>query len=548
MADADQPSEILAQGSFMPAFPQNLHSVFGTVANFPGLAVNLPHTPPAGAVPDFSTAESLDSFAQATGVPDIAHLFAEAIGACNAEDLFHIPRDVWDQLVRATIISRSRTDEFNDVTTEERNLSGVEMGKMNKGRDSLHIAAKVELEESSRAARPKAAAPAPWSPDSKTASGPDYDVSVKLSQVIDDTLTGTVNRMDNLTWSRMAKAYKDKYGALPKKDQEPSIEQVSALRQLLAMMQGPYVNFGLWGPHGRRVLRKLVHEAAIWDPTSGKMVTNTHKGPGSFDVWCKGWAVFKNAMLYLEEASVAAMDGYRDHIQELSQTYPSCWFIIYIADCRCRSEQLEYILRDVTTANLSSQEGSRSLAMWDFDENKPWDFVFKLAVSEENMAQHAFWQREVHIKCAQYLNRTISFAGAVGDGTTLQSPYVGKRGKGQEYGGDNQSPTKRPYNPSYRTRDQRTKGPQQQKGGGKGSNQKQQQGGWKKQEWPNQQNANQKWQNQSWQKQDWQKQEWQQQPKGGGPKGSKGKGDKGGKGNKGDKGGKTGKGKNAVEE
>ena len=330
-----------------------------------------------------------------------------------------------------------------------------------------------------------------------------------------------------------------------KKDQEPSIEQVSALRQILAIATNPYVDFAIWSPHGRRVLRKLVHEGSVWDPTSGKMVTNTHKGPGSFDVWCKGWAVFKNAMLYLEEASVAAMDGYRDHIQELSQTYPTCWFIIYIADCRCRSEQLEYILRDVTTASLSSQEGSRPIQMWDFNEKKPWDFVFKLAVSDENMAQHAFWQKEVHLKCAQYLNRTITFAGAVGDGTTLQSPHArGKRGKGQEYGGDNQPQTKRPYDPAWGTREPRTKGPQQHKGGGKGANQKQQQGGWKK-EWPSQQ-QNQKWQGQSWQKQDWQKQEWHQ-PKNGGQKGDKGKGDKK-KGNKGDKGGKGGKGKDASEE
>merc|ERR1711966_564338 len=210
MAETDQPSDTLAQNTFAPHF-QPMPSVFGTGINMPGLAVNLPPTPPAGTVPDFSTAESLDSFAQATGVPEIAHLFAEAIGASNAENLFHIPRDVWDQLVRGTLISRSRTNEYDEVTTEERNLSGVEMGKMNKGRDALHIAAKVELEESSRAVRPKASAPAPLSPGSMVASGSDHDVSVKPSQVIDDTLTGTVNRMDNITWSRMAKAYKDKY-------------------------------------------------------------------------------------------------------------------------------------------------------------------------------------------------------------------------------------------------------------------------------------------------------------------------------------------------
>ena len=52
------------------------------------------------------------------------------------------------------------------------------------------------------------------------------------------------------------------------------------------------------------------------------------------------------------------------------------------------------------------------MALLDFDEKKPWDYVFKQAVSEENMAQHAFWQKEVHLKCAQFLNRTLSFAAS----------------------------------------------------------------------------------------------------------------------------------------
>ena len=71
----------------------------------------------------------------------------------------------------------------------------------------------------------------------------------------------------------------------------------------------PYVDFAIWGPHAKRALKKLSHEATFWDPSAGKMVTNTRKGPGSFDAWCKGWAVFKNAMLYLEQASLSAMDG-----------------------------------------------------------------------------------------------------------------------------------------------------------------------------------------------------------------------------------------------
>ena len=148
MADAAaaQHFEPLESSSLVPrpVFPQAMRSVFGTEVS----------SPPAGArsgeFQDSGSLGSLESFSAATGIPEVALLFAKAIGAENADDLFHIPRDVWDQLVRSTMITRVVTDETGDEVNQERNLTGVEMGKLNKGRDALHVAAKVELEENSR--------------------------------------------------------------------------------------------------------------------------------------------------------------------------------------------------------------------------------------------------------------------------------------------------------------------------------------------------------------------------------------------------------------
>jgi hypothetical protein len=550
MSDVATSSEPFAPGLLrqsrlvpLPAFPPAVLSVFGTGALSPSAG------PMRTEFPDFSDSASLEAFASATGIPDVAFQFAEALSAQNADDLFHIPRDVWDQSVRTTVISRITEDELGEESRQERCLTAVEMGKLNKGRDALHVAAKMDLEDGSRLARPKAAPSAPVSPGSRPVSGMENEVSIKLNQVIDDTLTGTATRIDTQSWSRMAKVYKDKFGALPKRDQEPSIEQVSALQQILASATTPFVDFAIWGPYGRRVLRRLANETTSWDPSAGKLVTNTRKGPGAFDAWYKSWAVFKNAMLFLEEATVSAMDGYRDHIQELSQTYPTCWFIIYNADCRCRSEQLEYILRDAAAAMLSREEGSRPLALQDFHDEKPWDYVFKQAVSEENMVQHSFWQREVHIKCTQYLNKTTTFAAIVGDGTTLQSPSGGgKRGSGQDFGGGGAPQAKKPYNPKWRSREPRAQGPQYPRNNNQGGwHSQQQQGGWKKQEWHKQpQQPAGKGQKQEWQGQGWQKQDGQQQPKKNDGKGGKG-GSKGGKGNKGGKGGKGGQNKGANE-
>ena len=523
----------LSTFAFPPTGAPVRRSVFGEVD--PSISV------------DLSTKASLAIFANATGIPEEANQFAKCIGAETADDLFHIPRDIWDKLTRETLLTRKGQTETGEDLDEERPLTGVEVGKLNKGRDALHVAANTELEGTSRS---RTLTQQPSSPR-RPAFSNEGDVTVKLCHIIDDTLSGSVVKIDTTSWSIMAKNFREKYGALPKRDQEPSIEQVSGLQQLLTSRSAPYVDFSVWTPYARRAMRRLSHEATYWDPITGKMVSNTRRGPGSFDAWCKGWSVFKNAMLYLEEATVAALDGYRDHVQEMAQTYPTCWFIVYNADVRCRSEQLEHILRDASASVLTDHEAGQKAALNGFDETKPWDFVFKQTVAETNSTQQAFWNREVHIKCGQYLNRTASFAAIMGDGTTLQAPNEkGKRGapKGE---GEGAPPGKKPYNPYGRARDKRTPGPAPyNKSRGKGHGQGSQDGA---RQWGDQhngnswshQNNNSNWNNQS-DGRGWPQGSTDKGNKGGkgdkGGKGSKGKTGKGGKGDKGNKGGKGGKG------
>merc|ERR1711966_510867 len=89
---------------------------------------------------DLSTKASLAIFVNATGIPEVANQFAECIGAESADDLFHNPRDMWDNLTRETLLTRKIPQEFGEEFEEERQLTGVEVGKLNKGRDALHVA------------------------------------------------------------------------------------------------------------------------------------------------------------------------------------------------------------------------------------------------------------------------------------------------------------------------------------------------------------------------------------------------------------------------
>ena len=214
---------------------------------------------------DLSTPGSIELFAKTTGIPEVANQFAKIIGADTADDLFHIPRDIWDKLTRETLLTRKTQSDIGEEVNEERLLSGVEIGKLNKGRDALHVAANVDLESASRS---RTLTQQPSSPTRKAQNSHEGEVTVKLSHIIDDTLTGSVVKIDTMSWSIMAKNFKDKYGALPKRDQEPSIEQVSGLQQLLTSGSPPHVDFAIWGPNARRAVRRLIHEATYWDPTT----------------------------------------------------------------------------------------------------------------------------------------------------------------------------------------------------------------------------------------------------------------------------------------
>eukprot|EP00974_Lingulodinium_polyedra_P057419 5525628-Lingulodinium_polyedra.AAC.1 len=55
--------------------------------------------------------------------------------------------------------------------------------------------------------------------------------------------------------------YAQARGGLPHVDHEPTSEQLSAVHHLLGSGAPLYVCFSIFGPHGRRLQRRLVHTA-----------------------------------------------------------------------------------------------------------------------------------------------------------------------------------------------------------------------------------------------------------------------------------------------
>ena len=258
---------------------------------------------------------------------------------------------------------------------------------------------------------------------------------VKLSSLVDVTLEAKLLPMEKATISTLFKKYTATYGGMPSADTEPSDEQLSAVKMLLDSGGPPYVDFSIFGPYGSRALKKLMYNVSFMNPDTGKWVKQELQGPGSFDIWWKGWAVLKVALLLHGAVMTVPLDMYAEFIREAVQTYtPYCWWIIYQADCRMRLEGMERLRR---SADMKYQElSTEAQANSKYDPSNPWNEVFRMAASDDCAEARAFWEKELNQKCMLYVTKAASVHRIGHDGTNIQiQPGQSREAPGQSGSG-----------------------------------------------------------------------------------------------------------------
>jgi len=67
--------------------------------------------------------------------------------------------------------------------------------------------------------------------------------------------------------------------------------------QLLTGGSAPYVDFSLFGPYGRRALKKVALTAFTYQVETGTWRRVEMPGPPDFDAWWKNWQPLKTALL-----------------------------------------------------------------------------------------------------------------------------------------------------------------------------------------------------------------------------------------------------------
>ena len=232
---------------------------------------------------------------------------------------------------------------------------------------------------------------------------------LKLSVILDPTSDSELTRMPHYVVRELFTKYSTLRGAEPAEDVEPTIEQISAVNQVLNNDLVPYADFALLGPYGRRLIGKSSYLSWIFQP-DGTWNRRELPGPASFDTWWASFRVLRVIYLLLDVAPPEVLDNYGEMVRGFHATYGSpCWFIIYTADVRMRSEHFERLRRHV---ERDHQQAVSLKVTSTFDVAKPWHSVFRMALSDK-----IWWDENLHRPAMLYLTRIKSASESVADGT-----------------------------------------------------------------------------------------------------------------------------------
>jgi len=143
-----------------------------------------------------------------------------------------------------------------------------------------------------------------------------------------------------LTFSELAgyrASFEQASGGPPPEEHQPTGEQLAGLRAVLSAGRVPFVDFGVWCPHGARIAKFRRTEAQVF--VGGQLVTKSIDGPSCFESWEASWHIFAVAMVSLGAATPGTMSLYLAGVKALVRLMPTRWPMIYATDLVMRSER-----------------------------------------------------------------------------------------------------------------------------------------------------------------------------------------------------------------
>ena len=213
---------------------------------------------------------------------------------------------------------------------------------------------------------------------------------VELGSVWDQSSLTHIQLMGAAAVTKLYERYRVIRGSVPHPDSECTELQLSAVKQVMDAGLPPAADFAVFGLHGSRLMRKL-HFTATFLDGQGRQTLKELPGPPSYEAWWASFKPYRTALVMFDIADTEHLDNYAEFIKKLDSSWNSrFWFLVVMADFRMRSENFERIRRNLELqhAQLSSAHEGIAAALTSFDPGRPWNEVFRVAVSDKE-----FWDK-----------------------------------------------------------------------------------------------------------------------------------------------------------
>ena len=226
----------------------------------------------------------------------------------------------------------------------------------------------------------------PLATTSPTATIPSaVERKLKMTQILDQGDDGDFTVEHEGMKAKWFQQYLQTTGGWPPEEEEPSLEQLSALHKRMNVQDiAPFADFAIFVPYGQRALRASKFRTFVASPNG--YVTKELPGPASFHQWRACFRVFRTAMLMLDAMSISTLHNYEAVIERLNRLYPTAWHLVYSADELARSAHSN---RTRSKIVLDTKNGIPPPRNW--DPLRPWDFIYQSLAGDEQ-----FWQTQVH--------------------------------------------------------------------------------------------------------------------------------------------------------
>lgn len=225
------------------------------------------------------------------------------------------------------------------------------------------------------------ASPPPAIPTANATGSGSAKIKVKMNQVIGQGVDIEVEMLPGTTLQKLRAQFVVAEGDNPLEKEEVTDAQLSCLHHKLMSGQPPFVDIGVWGPHGDRIARAMRFVSQQWRDGEWKAVELP--GAANLDAWEESWRIFRTGALMLQLATAATLDRYAAEFRTRVLQHPDVWHLAAQADIRYRTEFWSQEKRKQEAFHTSHP------ALSAFVPTQPWNSVLRASASHSE-----FWSGE----------------------------------------------------------------------------------------------------------------------------------------------------------